>query len=289
LLRASAGGCRRGEPAVRRQSCGVVAQQPPTALLQLAALHARRGDTSKSIDALRRAKKVAPADPGIARDLVLAHLKSGGSEEAMREAKALQSSAPGIAAGHLLEGDVHATQKRWGEAELAYRNGLKLEPASSVLASKLHTVLLAGGKSAEADNFSRKWLADHPRDVAVRMYLGERALQARNYRSAVALYEAVVALEPNHVVALNNLAWAAGQIGDPKAITYAERAARLAPDSAVVLDTFGVLLASKGDAAKGLEYLGKRQRFNATSAQLHQECLAGRKMRLQAELEHCKQ
>jgi len=230
---------------------------PPTALLHLAALHARRGDTSKSIDALRRAQKVSPADPVIARDLVLANLKSGRSEEAMGAAKALQSSAPKIAAGHLLEGDVHATQKRWGEAELAYRNGLKLEPASSVLASKLHTVLLAGGKTAEADTFGRKWLADHPKDVAVRLYLGERALQVRNYRSAVALYEAVIAIEPNHVIALNNLAWAAGQMADPKAITYAERAARLAPESAVVLDTFGVLLASKGDAAKGLEYLGK--------------------------------
>jgi putative PEP-CTERM system TPR-repeat lipoprotein len=230
---------------------------PPTALLQLAALHARRGDTSKSIDALKRAQKVAPADPVIARDLVVAYLKSGRTEDAIREAKALQSSTPKLAAGYLLEGDVHATRKKWSEAELAYRNGLKLEPDSSLLASKLHSVLLGGGKSSEADAFGKKWLADHPKDVPVRLYLGERALQARNYRSAAALYESVVAHEPNNVIALNNLAWSAGQIGDPKAIVYAERAARLAPESAVVLDTFGVLLASKGDTAKGLEYLRK--------------------------------
>jgi putative PEP-CTERM system TPR-repeat lipoprotein len=229
----------------------------PAALVQLAALYARRGDTAKSIDSLKRAQKIAPADPVIARDLVVSFLKSGRPEDAIREARALQSSAPKIAAGYLLEGDVHVTKKAWNDAELAYRSGLKLEPDSSLLASKLHSALLTGGKSSEADAFGKKWLADHPKDVTIRLYLGERALQARNFRSAVALYEAVLGIEPNHVIALNNLAWAASQVGDPKAIVYAERAARLAPDSAAVLDTFGVLLASKGDTAKGLEYLGK--------------------------------
>jgi predicted Zn-dependent protease len=73
----------------------------------------------------------------------------------------------------------------------------------------------------------------------------------------VAHYQAVVALQPDNIVALNNLAWSAGQLGDPKAIGYAESAVRLAPDNAAVLDTLGTLLVSKGDTSKGLEYLTK--------------------------------
>ena len=120
---------------------------------------------------------------------------------------------------------------------------------------KLHSTLNRAGKGADADTFAKKWLNDHPKDVAFRFYLAEQALGEKNLRSAVALYQSVIALQPDNVVALNNLAWAAGQLSDPKAIGYAERAVRLAPDSPAALDTLGSLLVSKGDANKGLEYL----------------------------------
>ena len=93
--------------------------------------------------------------------------------------------------------------------------------------------------------------------MTFRAYLAEQALRAKDLKTAVALYQTIVAQQPENVSALNNLAWAAGQLGDPKALGYAERAAKLAPDSAAVLDTLGTLLVAKGDAAKGLEYLAK--------------------------------
>jgi predicted Zn-dependent protease len=40
-------------------------------------------------------------------------------------------------------------------------------------------------------------------------------------------------------------------------VSYAERAAKLAPQSASVLDTLGTLLVKQGDANRGLEYLSK--------------------------------
>jgi len=46
-----------------------------------------------------------------------------------------------------------------------------------------------------------------------------------------------------------------GQLKDPKAIEYAERAAKLAPGSAAVLDTLGVLLVEKGDRKRGIELI----------------------------------
>jgi Tfp pilus assembly protein PilF len=62
-------------------------------------------------------------------------------------------------------------------------------------------------------------------------------------------------------VALNNLAWVAGELGDPKAIGYAERALQIAPESGAVLDTYGVLLVRKGDVDKGVEMLGRAVRL----------------------------
>lgn len=226
-------------------------------LVRLAALFAKRQDYAKTIESLRRAQKLAPGDAGIARDLVLAHLLSGKPDEAIKEAKSLQSTMPKIAAGFALEGEVYAATQRWPQAERAYRDALKVEPASDALALKLHGALTRAGKVAEADAMAKKWLAEHPKDAVFRAYLAERALSDKNFRSAVVLYQAVVALQPDNVVALNNLAWSAGQLGDPKAIGYAERAVKLAPDSAPALDTLGTLLVSKGDASKGVEYLTK--------------------------------
>jgi putative PEP-CTERM system TPR-repeat lipoprotein len=225
--------------------------------MQLGAMHGRRGDYAKAADVLKRAQKIAPANPTITRDLVVAYLRLGRPDDAVREAKALQAAAPTNAAGFLLEGDVQATRKNWPAAEAAYRAGLKLEPTSGLLATKLHGALAAADRKAEADALAKKWLADHPKDAAMRGYLAERALQARDYKTAVAQYEAVVAIDPNNIVVLNNLAFAAGRVGDPRAITYAERAATLAPRNAAVLDTFGMLLIAKGDTDKGLDYLAR--------------------------------
>ena len=226
-------------------------------LVRLAALFARQKDYAKAIDSLRRAQKLAPGDPAITRDLVLAQLLSGKPDDALKEAKSLQTTMPKLAAGFALEGDVHTATQQWPQAERAYRDALKVEPASDALAIKLHTTLNRAGKAAEAEAMAKKWLAEHPKDAGFRIYLAERALADKNLRSAVTHYQAVVALQPDNVVALNNLAWSAGQLGDPKAIGYAERAVRLAPDSAAALDTLGTLLVSKGDASKGLEYLTK--------------------------------
>jgi predicted Zn-dependent protease len=122
---------------------------------------------------------------------------------------------------------------------------------------KLHGVLLAAGKKAEADALARTWIADHPKDAAFRMYLGDLALRTGDYKAAAAQFQTVTDQQPDNAPALNNLAWSLGKLGDPRAVGYAERALKIAPESPAILDTMGTLLAEKGDAAKGSEYLAK--------------------------------
>jgi putative PEP-CTERM system TPR-repeat lipoprotein len=223
----------------------------------MASVYGSRKEPEKAIEVLLRAQKLAPADPGIGRDLVLAYLMTGKVDDALKQARTLQAASPKSSTGYLLEGDIFATTKQWVPAERAYREALKADPGSDVSAVKLHGLLLASGKKAEADAAARKWIAEHPNDAVYRMYLAEQELRARDFKAAVAHYQAVVVQQPDNVVALNNLAWAAGQLSDPKALGYAERALRIAPDSPLVLDTIGVLLVSSGDANKGLEYLSR--------------------------------
>lgn len=229
--------------------------QSPQPLLRLAGLYARQKDTARAVDALRRAQKLTPNARDVVPQLVQVYMAGNQPAEALKEARALQKSEPTFAGGYALEGDVLAAQRRFAEAEKPYREALKLEPRGDGVVIRLHRVLAEAGKPAEAEALAKRWLADNPKNTSVRLYLGERELGAKNYKAAAAQYQALLAIEPDNVVALNNLAWIGGETGDPKALGYAARAARLAPNSAAVLDTYGMLLVKGGDTSKGLEVL----------------------------------
>jgi putative PEP-CTERM system TPR-repeat lipoprotein len=237
----------------------LVTAEPKSAipLLRLATVYMNRKEPEKAADALVRAQKLAPSDPNIARDLAVLYTSMGRNDEAMKQAKALQVATPRSAAGFVLEGDILANAKKNAEAEKAYREALKVEPTAGVAAIKLHGLMGLAGRKADADAFARKWVSDYPKDMGFRIYIAERALRAADYKTVVTHYQAVLEQQHDNVVALNNMAWAMGQLGDPKAMGYAERALKLTPDNPSVLDTVGGLLVAKGDTAKGLEYMAR--------------------------------
>ncbi len=266
--------------------------QPQVArpLVRLAAIQASVKEHDAAIETLRRAQRLAPNDAGVVRSLVAAFVQARRHEEALREAKALQTREPKSAAGYGLEGDVLAAQGKHAEAERAYRAGLKLDAQSGALAVGVYSALVGAGKRAEADAFARDWGARNPKDTTLTMHLADRALRARDYRAAAAHYQAVVAAEPNHVVALNNLAWASGQLGDPKALAHAERAAKLAPNNAAVLDTLGVLLVARGELDRALAHLQRARALAPGRADIRLNyakalAKAGRRDGAKAELE----
>jgi predicted Zn-dependent protease len=104
------------------------------------------------------------------------------------------------------------------------------------------------------------------------------------------LYQEAVGAEPNNAVGLNNLAVVAGELGDARALDYAQRALRLAPNSPLVLDTLGMLLVNKGDVQKGFGYLEQARALAPESSVLrlnYAKALlkAGRKDEARKELE----
>jgi predicted Zn-dependent protease len=122
--------------------------------------------------------------------------------------------------------------------------------------------MAAAGKASEAETYARKWLVDNPKDVTMRMELAGRALRGKKQTEAFGLYQQAVAIEPNNALALNNLASVAGELGDSRAIGYAERAVFIAPNTPAYLDTLGMLLVNKGEAKKGLEYLERARKLS---------------------------
>ncbi len=227
----------------------------PLPLMLLAETQLAGKNREEGIKSLKKALEIKP--DLLEAQAILANLamESKDHKEALRIAGTIQQQKPKEAAGYLLEGNIHATQKAWPNAIAAYRNGLRQASASSDLAIKLHSALLAADNAAEADKHATSWLKDHPKDVAFRLYLGDLASARRNFAQAAGHYQAAQALQPNNALILNNLAWTLGQTKSPKALEYAEKANQIAPNQPAFMDTLAMLLAEKGQTDKAVNLL----------------------------------
>lgn len=208
-------------------------------------------------DALTRGLTALPTSIPLQRAVVLMDLEDKRYADAQKRARAIQTQEPKQAIGYQLEGDVLATQRLWSDAQNAYRNGLAKAPANRELAMRLHTVLVAGGQTGEANRFGESWLKAHPKDVALLVHFGAVAGQRKDYTQAANYYRRALEIQPQNPVILNDLAWMLGRTGDARAIGYAEQAYKLAPNQPAIMDTLGALQVEQGQVAKGTELLRK--------------------------------
>ena len=224
----------------------------PQPHLRLAEVHIAEKNKDAAVTSLRKALELKPDLLEAQRALIALDLDGKKLQDALTTARTVQKQRPKEAVGYVLEGDINASQKNWDSAATVYRAGLK-QVNSSELAIKLHSVLLASGKGAEADKFLSTWQKDNPKDAAFLFYLGDRALARKDYGSAEKNYLAVIKLQPNSAVAYNNLAWVSAKLNKDGAIGYAEKANALAPNQPAFMDTLAMLLSDKGDYAKAVE------------------------------------
>ena len=239
----------------------------PAPLLLVAEAQVTAKDKEGALKTLRKALSMKPDMLEAQRGIVMLEVDAGRADRAVAMAKEVQKQRPKEAAGYVFEGDAHAYRKAWPEAAAAYRAGLK-QSQSVELAMKLHAALAAGGNAREADNFAASWAREHRKDATFRLYLARAAMTKQDYATAAREFREVTELQPNNAVAFNNLAWALGQVKDPKAVEYAEKANKLAPNQPPIMDTLGTLLVEKGDTERGVALLRDAVRLAPTTPAL---------------------
>jgi putative PEP-CTERM system TPR-repeat lipoprotein len=247
----------------------LVALKPdsPLPYLRMAEIEMAAKNKGAALQNLQKALKVKPDSLDAQRGIMMLELDAGRTKEALDVAREVQRQRPKEAIGYIFAGDAHASKKAWGDAAAAYRAGLK-EVGSTELAAKLHSALLAGGNNAEADKFAETWLKEHAKDARFRLYLAEQASARKDYAGAARHYRVLLEAQPDNAAVLNNLAWVAGQLKDPKAIDYAEKANKLAPDQPALMDTLAVLLVDKGDNTRAMELFKKALELAPQASQI---------------------
>jgi len=188
-------------------------------------------------------------------------MHQGNGQAALARIQALLAQRPDDPGFLELEGDVDAYLRQPKAAEVAYAKAQQLRP-SARLAANLYRVRVMA-HTPEPQQPLEEWLARQPQSWPVRDLLGEYYLgPGRSPRRAAEEFKAVVAEQPNDVVALNNLAWALNQAGDPAAVAIAQRAYQLAPNAPDIEDTLGWVLTHNGQAADAVDHLRRAAKLD---------------------------
>lgn len=242
----------------------LIAMRPNSAEVyyQLARTQAALGDEKAMRASLSKALELDPAHLWARAALSSLETRTGRTTEALRQAREIQNRAPDSAVGFALEGDALWAGRRPADAAAAYQKALERGKESG-LVIKTHRSLLRSGQTAKADELLLGWLKEHPHDQEAHLYLADSYLRRGLKREATQQYEALLAVQPDFIPALNNLALLYLQQGDRRALDLAERAHRLQPSSPVSADTLGWILTRQGQGERGLKLLEQAYAANA--------------------------
>jgi putative PEP-CTERM system TPR-repeat lipoprotein len=219
------------------------------------------------MDSLTKALELKPNYIEALGAVVVIHIENGRHAEAVKTAQKVQTLAPKDPIGFLLEGDARFDEKRFSQAETAYEKAFTLRPTGGT-ATKIHAAQTMAGNPTQADAKLLNWMNGHPTDVTAPLYwAGELAKKGKN-KQAIDQYQLVLKQDPNNFIAMNNLAAVYQRENDPRALSVAEEAFNLKPDSPAIADTLGWILVERGEASRGLELIRRANRQAPGKAQI---------------------
>lgn len=221
---------------------------------RLAAVQEQAGEHEAMLAHLRKAVKLDPADVASRVSLAMALARAGALDGAREQLASLQASHGKRAEVHALSGWFAL---RDGEIEAG------AESYAKALAQRQHRPWVmelfrarqALGDHAGAAAVLTRWLEQSPGDAAARQALATHHLAAGNTDQAIGQYEKVLDDSPDDIASLNNLAWLLRERDTERALSLIERARELAPESAAVHDTLGVVLFYSGDLVRSARVL----------------------------------
>ena len=181
------------------------------------------------------------------------------ADQELEAAKALlhqlKLSAPDDPSIIELDGGLAMLEKRYADAVLLFESAIAMRPAN-FLTLKLSVAQQRAGDITASRATLQTWLKKSPDDPGIRLALANQDLLTDRMDAARSNFAALVEIAPDHVVALNNLAWLLLTSGDAEgALPHAERALRLAADNPRVMDTAGLVLLELGKTARALSLL----------------------------------
>lgn len=244
------------------------AAQPKSsaALIRLADAYARTNDSASAARTLRRALEITPNLLQAQQGLVQIALASKRYEEATAIVREVLKQRPASPIGYVLDSEVRARQQQWDAAIASARSALDRGKTAD-LAARLHVLYVMAGRRADSERFVAEWERDHPNDADFNLELAALALASKDMPQAESRLRKVLSLRPNDAMTMNNLAWVLTQQRKPGAVSLAQRAQQLRPESPSIMDTLASAHAAENRLADAIVW--QRKAIAAAPAAAH--------------------
>jgi putative PEP-CTERM system TPR-repeat lipoprotein len=213
--------------------------QSPGAQILLANALAATKNNSGALSAYSHAVELDPTSIQARDALINFSIRTKQPERALNAAEDYRKNYPGPKADILLA-QTMAKLKKLDDAKTLLTKSFAAQPNPGTLIA-LSRTLQATGDRKKALSLLSDWVKKHPDNVDVRREYGSLLLTSGDNANARSQFEAILKTRPYDVVSLNNVSWLL-QKSDPKrAIALASLAAKIQPQSAVIVDTLGWL------------------------------------------------
>lgn len=205
---------------------------------------------------LEKAQELAPLDPTITFDLVDLDIEEEKFEEAHRRVQASLDRGPNWQA-YYLKGRILFAEKKWQEAEATLSKALELKPGSITVYNLMVDIALAKEQPAEAIARLESLLKANPESFVHLMPLAMICERGKDFAEAARHYRRLLAIEPDFVPALNNLAYLlAGPLDQlAEAQVLAAKARSLDLEHPGIADTLGWIFYKQKEYQQALDLL----------------------------------
>ncbi len=230
-----------GDNAAARQGvdAGLARARAPELLLQDGVLKLAGKDAAGARISFEEALKLVPDSVSAWEFLggaYAAEKQPQNAEERLREAVLKQPQSAGL---QLLLGRWLVDSGKTAEARTAFEAAKKADPKSTEADMAIARLDMGQGNMEPSRQRLAAVLAVQPQNTTARLLLAEIDKKTGDRPGAIAQYRAVVDLDHNSIVALNDLAFMLCKDDTDEALKYAQQAGELAPDNPAVQDTLG--------------------------------------------------
>lgn len=219
----------------------------PAAVEQLVNVDIKEKKFSAALD---RVKTDLEDTNGVATQMLLAQIHIARADDTAKKA------GPDAAVQELE--NIPGVREDLGQAETELLKAIDLKPDFTRPYLLLTELYVSTGRKQEALDRLTK-VAANTNSAPIYVEIGRIYDALTNYPAAVQAYEKVLAINPNFIPALNNLAYLYSErLNQPdKAYPLAEKAQQLAPDDPSTADTLGWILYKRGQYGRALGFLNQ--------------------------------
>jgi tetratricopeptide (TPR) repeat protein len=226
-----------------------VAPQSPVGYVQQGNLRLLQKQFNEAAKAFQKALDLDPKNSDALSGLMNTYLVQKQVDKAIEAANTQIAKVPNNSNFYDLLGTALFNNKKdYAGAEAALRKAAELDKKNSDALLKLGQALHAQGSSDKAIATYQQSIKDNPNEVSFYILLGELYEGQKNWDGAKNMYQKALQIQHDNPVASNNLAFVMLQTGGnvDVAISLAQTARRLMPDSPNAADTLGWAYYQKG-------------------------------------------